>query len=322
MTPSLSDGVLAARDLVLHYRTTRGVVRAVDQISFDLKEGETVAVVGESGCGKSSFANAVFRILPKNVERYQGEVFQDGQDIMKYDDEEYRKKVRWQLISMVFQGAMNSLNPVLSIGFQMSEPLIVHQQMKQEEALQKSSEALKMVGIHSSYVNRYPHQLSGGMKQRVVIAMALTLRPKIVILDEPTSALDVLTQANIINLLKILKKDMKLSFIFITHDLALTSELADSAAVMYAGKIVETSPAEVFYRNPKHPYSQGLLQSVPTLGTKKTLTCIAGEPPDLVFPPKACRFHPRCPYVMDICRTKEPPYKQIEEGTKVACWLY
>jgi peptide/nickel transport system ATP-binding protein len=317
-----SEEILSGKNLTLYYRTRRGIVKAVDQISFKLRRGETLAIVGESGSGKSSFANAVYRILPRNVEKYEGEVLLDGVDIMKYDEEEYRKKVRWKRISMVFQGAMNSLNPVLSIGFQIAEPLIIHQGMQKDEALKKAAEALKTVGIHPSYINRYPHQLSGGMKQRVVIAMALVLSPQVVILDEPTSALDVITQANIINLLKRLKKELKLSYIFITHDLALTSELADTVAVMYAGKVVETSPSEVFYRNPRHPYSKGLLESVPALKQKKKINFIPGEPPDLVSPPSGCRFHPRCPYAMEICRKEEPKNKEIEGNTTISCWLY
>jgi len=314
--------VLEVKDLILYYRTRRGVVRAVDKISFILEKGQTLAIVGESGCGKSSTANAIFRLLPRNVHRYEGQVLINGEDTMKLDDETYRKKIRWQKISMVFQGAMNSLNPVLKVGFQIAEPLMIHKGVDKKEAIEKAKEALKLVGIHPSFVERYPFELSGGMKQRVCIAMALITEPEIVILDEPTSALDVITQANIMNLLKKLQWEKNLSYIFITHDIPLTSELADYVAVMYAGQIVELSPAAAFYKEPKHPYAFRLMASVPTLRSKKELDFIPGRPPDLAKPPPGCRFHPRCRRAMDICKKEEPPVVEIAPGHYVKCWLY
>ena len=314
--------ILDVKNLVLYYRTRRGIVRAVDRISFTLEKGQTLAIVGESGCGKSSTANAIFRLLPRNVHKYEGQILLNGEDLMKLDDETYRKRVRWQKISMVFQGAMNSLNPVLKVGFQIAEPLILHKGMDKKEALEKAKEALKLVGIHPSFIERYPFELSGGMKQRVCIAMALITEPEIVILDEPTSALDVITQANIMNLLKKLQWEKNLSYIFITHDIPLTSELSDYVAVMYAGQIVELSPAETFYKEPKHPYAYKLMSSVPTLRSRKELDFIPGRPPDLANPPPGCRFHPRCPKAMDICKKKEPPVVEIAPGHYVKCWLY
>ncbi|MEM2431897.1 MAG: ABC transporter ATP-binding protein, partial [Candidatus Bathyarchaeia archaeon] len=295
------EEILKIKDLRLYYRTLRGTVRAVDSISFHLYKGETLAIVGESGCGKTSTAIAIMRLLPRNIDVYEGEIILDGVNIMQMDDERFRKEISWRKISMVFQGAMNSLNPVIKVGFQVAEPLIIHAKMDKNKALSKARELLELVGLPAFVADRYPHELSGGMKQRVVIAMALALNPNIVILDEPTSALDVITQANIMNLLKKLKKESSLSYILITHDLALSSELADKIAVMYGGKIVEYGTSEQIYSDAKHPYSQKLLASIPTLRTDKKLEFIPGAPPDLISPPPGCRFHPRCPYVMPIC---------------------
>ena len=314
--------ILQVKDLKLYYSTRKGIVKAVDDVSFVLNKGETLAVVGESGCGKSSMAIAVMRLLPRNVNTYQGSVTLDGEDIGKLDDTLLRKRVLWRKISMVFQGAMNSLNPVLRIGFQIAETLLEHEKITRKEAQAIAKNSLELVRLPGFIADRYPHELSGGMKQRVVIAMALALNPKIVILDEPTSALDVITQANIINLLKRLKKERGLSYIFITHDLAVASELADKVAVMYGGKIVEYGTAEQIYRDPQHPYTQKLMASIPTLRGEKKLEFIPGAPPDLINPPPGCRFHPRCPYAMEICKVKEPPRFEVKDGGKAACWLH
>jgi len=317
----MGDVILGARDLTLFYSTRKGVVRAVDGVSFDLGRGETLGVVGESGCGKSSMSRAIIRLLPRNVHTYRGQVVLEGEDIMRLDEEEFRRRVRWKRISMVFQGAMNSLNPVLKVGFQVAEPLMIHDGLSREQALERAKAMLKMVGIHEAFADRYPFELSGGMRQRVVIAMALVTNPRVVILDEPTSALDVITQANIINLLKRIREEYNLSYIFITHDIALSSELADKIAVMYAGHIVELADAETFYSEPSHPYARMLLASVPTLRVDKKLEFIPGAPPSLLAPPPGCRFHPRCPYAMDVCRREEPPAKDLGGGHMVKCWL-
>ncbi len=313
--------LLEVKNLRLYYRTRRGVVKAVDNVSFFVNEGETLAFVGESGCGKSSTAYAIIRLLPRNVHTYSGQVIFEGRDLMKLDDEEFRREIRWKKISMVFQAAMNSLNPVIRVGYQLAEPLILHAGMEKEKAIEEVKKALKMVGLPEYVVYKYPHELSGGMKQRAVIAMALILRPRLVILDEPTSALDVITQANIMNLLKRLKKEFGLSYIFITHDIALASELADYIAVMYAGKIVEFGPAEKVLVEPAHPYARKLMASIPTLRSDKKLEFIPGTPPDLVNPPPGCRFWPRCPFATDICKKEEPPIVEVDK-VKVACWLY
>src|SRR5438309_5813115 len=293
--------VLDIRNLIYWYRTRRGAVHAVDNISFKLEQGETIAVVGESGCGKTSTANAILRLLPKNVERYEGEIWFDGQDIMALGNEDFRKQVRWKGISMVLQGALNALNPTVRAGAQVAEPLIVHYDVDRDEAMEQAVAAMKRVGLPQDIARRYPHELSGGMKQRVVIAMALVMKPNVVILDEPTSALDVMTQANIINLLKNLQRDAHLAYVFITHDLGLASELADDVAIMYAGKIVEIGRASRVYPGPQHPYTQKLIHSVPLLRGESAPDFIPGAPPDLTDPPLGCRFHPRCPLSFGMC---------------------
>ncbi|MEM1809209.1 MAG: ABC transporter ATP-binding protein, partial [Thermosphaera sp.] len=299
--------ILKVKDLFLYYRSGGAVVRAVDGISFELQERSAIALVGESGCGKSSTAIALMRLLPPNIARYDGEIHVDGVNVMRLPEEDFRRKVRWRLISIVFQGAMNALNPVLKVGFQVAEPLIHNFGLKKDEALALAEKALEEVGLPKGVSEKYPHELSGGMKQRVCIAMALITKPKIVILDEPTSALDIITQANIINLLKQLKRERGLSYIFITHDLALSSELADYVAVMYGGKIVERGPADEVYVSPAHPYMKLLLNSIPRLRQDIPPLFIPGAPPDLRNPPAGCRFHPRCPFMIrGKCEVEEP----------------
>lgn len=318
----MTDNILRVESLNLFYATRKGTVRAVDDVSFDLSRGRTIALVGESGCGKSSLAKAIIRLLPRNIDAYNGKIIMEEQDTMELNERSYREAVRWKKISMVFQGALNSLNPVLQVGYQVAEPLIIHEKMEKKEALGKALDMLKLLRIPLSFIERYPFELSGGMKQRTVIAMALISNPKIVILDEPTSALDVITQANILNLLKRLKSEMSLSFIYITHDIAVSSELADSVAVMYAGEIAEIADANEFYEKPAHPYSQLLMASVPTLRTDKDLVFIPGAPPSLIDPPDGCRFHPRCPHRMDVCMKESPLRTDLGHGHYVRCWLF
>jgi peptide/nickel transport system ATP-binding protein len=312
--------LLDVKKLKLHYQTVRGNVRAVDDISFSINKGETMGIVGESGCGKSSTANAIMRLLPKNTALFEGTVHLDGEDITALNDNEFRRKVRWKKISIIFQGAMNSLNPVLKSGFQVAEPLIFHQRTNRKEALEKASYYFKEVGLPPEFIDRYPHELSGGMKQRVVIAMALILNPDLIILDEPTSALDVSIQAQIMNLLKDIKRETKASMIFITHDIALASDLCDNIAVMYGGEMVEIDTIEGVLETPKHPYTQRLIASVPLLRGDKFPEFILGTPPDLVNPPSGCRFHPRCPHVMEKCKS-ETPTDFKSNGKLVKCWL-
>jgi len=323
--------LLEVKNARLYYTTTKGIVKAVDSVSFELNEGETLAVVGESGSGKSTLAKLLVRVWERNISLVDGEIYLEGKEVLHIPESEFRREVRWKKIAMVPQASMNALNPVIKIGDQMIEPLLL-QGTDKEEALKMAMDALEAVGLPRDIVNRYPHQLSGGMKQRVIIAMSIMAHPRIVILDEPTSALDVITQANIMNLLKKLKWEFKLSYIFITHDLALASELADAVAIMYAGKIVEIGGAEDIYQNPSHPYTQGLISSVPTLRVDKSLSFIPGEVPSLINPPPGCRFHPRCPYYRDrdylkgLCDAKEPSGVKVEGKSSrthlVHCWLY
>ncbi|BAJ51134.1 peptide/nickel ABC transporter ATP-binding protein [Candidatus Caldarchaeum subterraneum] len=317
-----NDALLSVKNLVLHFTTSRGMVRAVDGVSFSVRHGETLALVGESGSGKSSTALAIIRLLPRNVAAYRGSIIFEKTELMNLDDEEFRKRVRVGGISMVFQGAMNSFNPVLRVGFQVAEPLVVNMGMPREEAYKKAEDALELVGLERSMAQRYPFELSGGMKQRALIAMALITNPKLLILDEPTSALDVMTQANVMNLLKKLKKELGLTYIFITHDLALASELADRVAVMYGGLLAELGPSDELYPQPRHPYTELLINSVPFLRQDKEPTFIKGSPPDPVEPPTGCRFHPRCPYfIKGKCDVSTPPMFKVDGEHWAACWL-
>lgn len=314
------DKLLRIEDLILHFKTRKGPVQAVDGVFFDLGHQEAVVVLGESGCGKSSLAKAILRLLPRNVERYQGKIFLDGNEIMSMDDEEFRKNVRWVGISLVPQAAMNALNPVLKVGEQVAEPATIHLGASKTDAISLVKKMFQHVGVPEDFINRYPFELSGGMRQRVAIAMALVTSPNLIILDEPTSALDVLTQASIFNVLKRLKKELGIGFILITHDIATSSELADSIAVMYAGQVVEVSDAYRFFEQPLHPYSQKLMASVPRLHSSKEPEFITGRPPSLIALPKGCRFKDRCPFRFEKC-DEDPPMFQ-NEGRQVRCWLY
>jgi peptide/nickel transport system ATP-binding protein len=318
--PNDKKTLLRLEDLILHFRVTSGVVQAVDRVNFELDFNEAVVVIGESGCGKSSLAKAVLRLLPRNVHEYSGKVFLNGQDTMKLDDEEYRKQVRWVKMSMVPQAAMNALNPVLRVGDQVAEAAIVHFGVEKKEALVQAEKMFNHVGVPIDFLSRYPFELSGGMRQRVALAMSLVTVPDLIILDEPTSALDVLTQANIFNLLKRVKAEMSTSFILITHDISTSSELADRVAVMYAGQIVETGKARHFFPEPMHPYSKKLMASVPRLRADVEPDFIVGQPPSLINPPKGCRFAARCPSRFEKC-SEEPPVF-VRDGRTVKCWLY
>ena len=316
----MANGLLRVENLRLHFRASKGIVQAVDDVTFELNRNEAIVVLGESGCGKTSLAKAILRLLPRNVQTYSGQVWLNDQDIMKLDDESYRKQVRWVQMSMVPQAAMNSLNPVVKVGEQVAEPTIAHTGLK-KEAYDQARTVFQRVGVPVDFMNRYAFELSGGMRQRVAIAMALVTSPDVIILDEPTSALDVLTQANIMNVLKRIKKETETSYILITHDIATSSELADRVAAMYAGQIVELSDAARFFTTPLHPYSQKLMASVPTLRQTKKLEFIPGQPPSLINPPQGCRFAARCTARFVKC-TEEPPLKDMGDGRRVKCWLY
>lgn len=315
-----NNTLLHVENLKLYFKASKGIVQAVDDVDFDLPNNRAVVVIGESGCGKSSMAKALLRLLPRNVSEYSGKVILNGVDTMKLSDEKYRTDIRWVRMSMVPQAAMNSLNPVLKVGDQVAEPIIVHHGVDKGAAMEQAKTMFQRVGIPVDFLHRYAFELSGGMRQRVAIAMALVTVPDLVVLDEPTSALDVLTQANIMNLLKRIKKEIATSFILITHDISTSSELADDVVVMYAGQIVEISDNRRFFTAPSHPYSAKLMASVPRLRGKTQPDFITGQPPSLIKPPKGCRFYDRCHKKFAKC-VEDPPMF-IVDGVKVKCWLY
>jgi peptide/nickel transport system ATP-binding protein len=317
---TIPQQLLHVEDLVLHFKTTGGTVQAVDGVDFDLDVHRAVVILGESGCGKSSLAKAILRLLPRNIEAYSGKVYLHGKDVMTLGEEEFRLNVRWVEMSLVPQAAMNALNPVLRVGDQVAEPAMVHLGVSKEEALTQARRMFQHVGVPDDFLGRYPFELSGGMRQRVALAMALVTSPSLVVLDEPTSALDLLTQANIMNVLKRIKHELGTSFILITHDVATSSELADEVAIMYAGQIVEVGEAKDFFPTPLHPYSKMLMDSVPKLRSDADPIFITGQPPSLVNLPTQCRFAPRCPFRFEKC-DEEPPMV-IKEGRKVKCWLH
>jgi oligopeptide/dipeptide ABC transporter ATP-binding protein len=312
--------LLRVEQLKLYFRTTQGVVQAVDGVDFNLPYNRAVVIVGESGCGKTSLARAILRLLPRNVDTYSGHIYLDGNDIMAYDDEEFRQNVRWIKMSLVPQAAMNALNPVMRVGDQVAEPAMIHLGVKADEAMAMARKMFQNVGVAADFLVRYPFELSGGMRQRAALAMALVTSPLLIVLDEPTSALDLLTQANIMNVLKRIKHEFETSYILITHDVATSSELADEVAVMYAGQIVEVGDTPRFFPNPLHPYSKKLMNSVPRLHGDKEPDFIIGQPPSLISPPTGCRFAARCPSRFEKC-VEDPPTYTID-NRKVKCWLY
>lgn len=307
---------ISVENLKTGYETEKGTVQAVDDVSFSLENGESIGIAGESACGKSTLGLSIMRIVPDgNIA--SGDITLEGKSILKMSKSEFAKNVRWKDISMVFQGAMNSLDPVFTVEEQFIEVLKQHRY--NGDYKQKISEIVNSVGLTQDVLKKYPHELSGGMKQRIVIAMALLLKPKFVIADEPTTALDVLVQAQIINLLKKLKKD-GMSIMLITHDLAIISEVAEKIGIMYAGKMIEFGSASEIYKNPMHPYTQALLKSIPRLRGDKVTNYIRGTPPSLIQPPQGCRFYDRCPQAMEKCK-KDPPKFKTGYGY-VSCWLY
>jgi len=314
-----NDIVLDVRNIKTYYFTRRGVVKAVDGVSFQLRRGETIGIVGESGCGKSTLGFSLMRLVPPPGRVVEGEVYLEGEEVFKIGDEAFRR-VRWKKISMIFQSAMNALNPVIPVGDQVAEAIMLHEKVPREEALEMVKELFYAVGLEPTVIERYPHQLSGGMKQRVVIAMAIALRPTIVIADEPTTALDVTIQAQILELLKVLQRRYGMSMLYITHDLALEAEIAHRVMVMYAGQIMELADVNDIFYNPIHPYTKGLIAAVPTVSRakEKKLFSIPGQPPDLINPPKGCPFAPRCPFAKDVCWNVRPKLLKLNNAY-VAC---
>jgi oligopeptide transport system ATP-binding protein len=325
-SPDTYDTLLEVKNLKTYFKTDAGIVKAVDGISFKLGKGETLGIVGESGSGKSVTNLSIMRLIPSPPGKIvDGEVLFEGKDVLKLSESALRH-IRGNEISMIFQDPMTSLNPFLKISTQMIETIRLHQDISKKEALRKSIDMLKLVGIPAAEerVHNYPHQFSGGMRQRVMIAMALSCEAKILIADEPTTALDVTIQAQILELIQELAKKLETAVILITHDLGVVAGMCDTVCVMYAGKIVEKAKTEDLYKNPSHPYTFGLIQSVPRLDKAHDgkLFSIEGQPPNVIDLPPCCPFHPRCHKVMDICRTQYPPTTDLGNGHEVACWLF
>lgn len=313
--------VLELRDVRIHYKTMRGMVKAVDGVSFSVDKKETIGLVGESGSGKSTLGYGIMKLLPKTA-KVDGEILLDGENLA-YKNEKEMQKIRGSKIAMIFQDPMTSLNPVMKVRDHFVEMIRTHNpEISEEKAEEMAAKALEAVGIDPIRMNDYPFQFSGGMRQRVMIALGLVLNPEVVIADEPTTSLDVIVQAQILELLKDLKEKYDMSMILITHDLGVVAEMADKIAVMYAGHLVEFAESEKIYYDPKHPYTRALLESIPNTDINDLeLKFIPGSPPDLVDPPKGCRFAPRCPVAKKICFEKEPPTVEVD-GAKVKCWLY
>tara|TARA_B000000437_G_scaffold117638_1_gene85578 strand:- start:602 stop:1537 length:936 start_codon:yes stop_codon:yes gene_type:complete len=307
---------ISIENLTTRYNTSKGLVHALEDVTFAINKGESIGIAGESACGKSTLGLSIIQMI-SNGKIYSGKIQFDGQSLLDISDDEFDKKIRWKEISMVFQGAMSSLDPVFSIQEQFDEVLKQHN--FEGDSKQSIIQSLNSVNLDESVLKKFPHELSGGMKQRVIIAMALILKPKFVIADEPTTALDVLIQAQIVNLFKKLKKDGQ-SFMIISHDLAVLSEVAEKIGIMYGGRMVEFGDSEEIFLEPKHPYTKGLLESIPVLSKDTKPKFIPGTPPNLVNPSEGCKFYDRCPEAMEKCK-KDPPKIKTKTGY-VSCWLY
>ncbi len=313
--------LLEVKDLKVYFKTDAGDVRAVDGVTFSLNEGESLGLAGESGCGKTTAALSIMRLLPKNGRIVSGSINYQGYDLTKLRDAQIRT-VRWHHISIVFQGAMNALNPVKKVGAQIAEPIKLHEGVDDEVANKRVGDLLELVGIHKDRATEYPHEFSGGMRQRVMIAMALACNPKLVIADEPVTALDVMIQAQILELLERLKRDLGLSMILISHDLSVMAETCDKMAIMYAGKIVETGDVRDVFKSSKHPYTKDLIGAFPDIKGARVLPAyIPGDIPSLVHPPTGCHFHPRCKFAWDLCVNEEPDLVDLGGAHCAACHM-
>ncbi len=318
----MSLPLLEVRDLVVEFATRRGTVHAVGGASFELEEGESLGLAGESGCGKTTTALSLMRLLPQNGRIVSGSIRFQGRDLATAAEASLRR-VRWRQISIVFQGAMNSLNPVHRIGKQIMEPILQHEHVEPKEARARATELLELVGLPARRIDEFPHEFSGGMRQRVMIAMALACRPKLVIADEPVTALDVMIQAQILDLLERLQRELGLSMIFISHDLSVLAETCDHVAIMYAGKMMELGRTVDVFTDPKHPYTQGLVGAFPDVrGPRVMPASIPGLVPSLISPPSGCVFHPRCKFAFDRCARAEPALSEISGDRRTACFLY
>ncbi|MHA2207776.1 MAG: ABC transporter ATP-binding protein [Candidatus Thorarchaeota archaeon] len=313
--------LLTVRNLRTHYYTLSGTVQAVDDCSIYLKKGETLGIAGESGCGKTTFALSILRLIQPPHKVVKGSVIYKGVDLLSLTEKEFMK-YRWEEISLVLQQSMHALNPMLRISEQMIEPVMIKETDNKENAEDRAKELLELVGIEGHRINNYPHEFSGGMKQRVLIALSLIMNPEIIVVDEPTTALDVVVQHMILKLLDDIKTKLGLSVIWITHDLAVLSEMCDRIAIMYAGRIMETGHSVDLVLDPKHPYTKGLLESFPTIDDlDKDLKSIPGAPPDLIDPPPGCPFHPRCEHTTDICKKERPATEEINgrKDSQIEC---
>ncbi len=317
------DILYSVRNLTVEYTTRAGVVRAVDNVSLDIRRGEILGLVGESGCGKSTFGKALMRLHRGPAKITSGELWFDGRDLMQLSEREM-PAVRGAEIGMVFQDPMTSLNPVQRVIDHLTETIQTHEpETSKEEAYARAEELVERLGIRRERLMDYPHQMSGGMRQRVMISLALALRAKLVIADEPTTSLDVIVEAKFLDLLKELQKEFGLTILLITHNIGVVAEVADRVAVMYAAKMAEVGDVNEVFANPKHPYTQGLLKAVPNIRLDEgELYKMGGSPPNLLHPPKGCRFAPRCPVAMDICRVEEPAFQAVEGDHLASCWLY
>lgn len=316
-----TEPLLELRDLYVEYLTPRGAVGAVDGVSFAIAPGEVFGLAGESGCGKSTIAHSILRVLRPPAVITGGQILFRGQDVLEMDADALQS-FRWRDVSMVFQSALNALNPVTQVKDQIADVIVHHERIAKSAAYERAATLLETVGIERSRMNAYPHELSGGMRQRVVIAIALALKPPLMIMDEPTTALDVVVQKDILQQIERLKQELGFSILFITHDLSLMVEFSDRIGIMYAGKLVELAPARQILDQSLNPYTQGLLSSFPPLvGEKTKLTGIPGAPPDLAAPPSGCRFHPRCPRAVARCREVAPALRQVRPQHWVACDL-
>ena len=316
--------LLEVQGLRTYFQTMRGYVKAVDGVSFQVEKGEAMGLAGESGCGKTTTALSVLKILPSNGRIIEGRILFNKIDLAKYTEDEMRDQIRWKGISLVFQGAMNALNPVQKVGDQIVEAVMLHEpEVEKREAMERARRLFGLVGINPTRVENYPHEFSGGMRQRAMIAMALACNPEMVIADEPGTALDVIVAAQVLKLLKELKERLNLAMILITHDLSIIAEVCEKAAIMYAGKVVEYGDVISIFKQPLHPYTQGLIGAFPNINEKQRIKMksIPGTPPDLLHPPTGCRFHPRCQFAMDICKKEDPELVSVGKLHSVSCHL-
>jgi peptide/nickel transport system ATP-binding protein len=313
--------LLTVENLTMHYYTRGGDVKAIDDVSFVLHEGDSLGLVGESGCGKTSIALALLRLLPDNAKFINGHIWLGDIDLVALSEEEMRK-VRWKRVSMVFQAAMNSLNPVYRVGDQIIEALDLHiGVMSTEQARARVAQLFELVGLDPSLMDRYPHEFSGGMRQRAVIAMALSCNPDLIIADEPTTALDVIVQNRVLRELEEVQRKLGMSMIYISHDIAVIAEVSNRIGVMYAGNMVEMADSVEIFERPVHPYTNALINSFPSIkGKRNNLQPLPGEPPDLINPPSGCRFHPRCPRATTICKEQVPLFENYGNDHYAACW--